>query len=89
MRVVLIISLGGSSTGEQHSEKKLKYTRETIAFNDDDLEGTTQPHDDALVVTARINGFIVNRVLIDQESGAEVMSKNIYLSLRIQLAQRG
>jgi len=89
MRVVLIISLGGSSTGEQHSQKKLKYTREPIAFDDNDLEGTTQPHDDALVVTAKINGFIVKRVLIDQESGAEVMSKNIYLSPRIQLAQRG
>ena len=26
---------------EQPSEKRLKYTRETIAFNDDDLEGMT------------------------------------------------
>ena len=42
-------------------------------FNVDDLEGTTQPHDDALVVTAQINGFIVKRVLVDQGSRAEVM----------------
>ena len=35
----------------QPSEKRLKYTRESIAFNDDDLE-MTQPHNDALVVTA-------------------------------------
>ena len=54
-----------SYTGEQPSEKKLKYTREPIAFNDDDLLGTIQPHDDALVVIARINGFTVKRVLID------------------------
>ena len=26
---------------KQPSEKRLKYTRETIAFNDDDLEGMT------------------------------------------------
>ena len=58
---------------ERPSEKKLKYTREPIAFNDDDLEGMIQPHDDALVVTTQINGFIVKRVLIDQGSGAEVM----------------
>ena len=45
--------------------KKAKCSREPIAFGDDDLEGTTQSHDDALVVTVRINGFIVKRVLID------------------------
>ena len=41
-----------SSTGEQPSKKKLKCTWEPIAFNDDDLEGTIQPYDDALVVVA-------------------------------------
>ncbi|XP_065624638.1 uncharacterized protein LOC136065417 [Quercus suber] len=33
-------------------EKKAKCTQEPIALGDDDLEGTTQPYDDALVVTA-------------------------------------
>ena len=51
----------------------MKYVWEPITFNDEDLEGTTQPHDDALVVTARINGFIVKRVLVDQGSGVEVI----------------
>ena len=31
--------------------KKAKCSRELIAFRDDDLEGTTQLHDDALMVT--------------------------------------
>ena len=31
-----------------------------------------------LVVTARINGFIVKRVLVDQESGVEVMYPNLF-----------
>ena len=31
--------------------KKAKCSRELIAFGDDDLEGTTQLHDDALMVT--------------------------------------
>ena len=64
-RGVLAVVSVESSMGEQPSEKKLKYTQEPIAFNDDDLEGTIQPHDDALVVTTRIDGFIVKRVLID------------------------
>ena len=46
-------------------QKKMKYTQEPIAFSDDELEGMIQPHDDALVVAARINGFIAKRVLID------------------------
>lgn len=45
--------------------KKLRLARGKIKFKDEDLEGTTQPHDDALVVTARINGFIAKRVLVD------------------------
>ena len=62
--MLAVVSTEGSM-GEQPSEKKLKYTREPIAFNDDDLEGTIQAHDDALVVVARINGYIVKKVLID------------------------
>ena len=63
--VLTVVSTEGS-TGDQPSKKKLKYTWEPIAFNDDDLEGMIQPHDDTLVVTTQINGFIVKRVLIDQ-----------------------
>ena len=57
----------------QSPGKKMKFVREPISFDNDDLEGTIQPHDDALVVMARINGFLVKRVMIDQGSGADVM----------------
>ena len=73
-----------SCTGEQPSKTKLKHTREPIAFNDDDLEGTIQPHNDALVVTARINGFMVKKVLIDQGSGAEVMYPDLFKGLDLK-----
>lgn len=39
-------------------EKRLRLNIEPIAFGDDDLEGTTQPYDDELVMTSRIGGFI-------------------------------
>ena len=32
-----------------------------------------QPHDDALVVTLRIKGYNVKRVLVDQGSSVEIM----------------
>ena len=43
----------------QLSEKKIEFTQEPIAFNDDDLDGMIQPHNDVLVVTTQTNGFIV------------------------------
>ena len=73
-----------SYAGEQPSEKKFKYIWEPIAFNDDDLEGTIQPHDNALVVIAQINGFIVKRVLIDRGSGAEVMYPDLFKGLGLK-----
>ena len=37
-------------SSKQPSEKKMKFAQEPITFNNDNLEGTIQPHDDALVV---------------------------------------
>ena len=62
--VLTVVSAEGNREDPQPG-KKMKPTRESIVFDDDDLEGTTQPYDDALVVTARINNFIVKRVLVD------------------------
>ncbi|XP_030958733.1 uncharacterized protein LOC115980642 [Quercus lobata] len=59
-RVLTVACTGGDS-----AEKKKKVEWLTISFGEDDLEGTVQPHDDALVVTARIGGFLVKRVMID------------------------
>ena len=81
--VLAVVSAEGSPS-ELPSEKKLKCTWEPIAFNDDDMEGTIQLHDDTLVVAARINGFIVKRVLIDQGSGVEVMYRNLFKGLGLK-----
>ena len=62
----------------------MKYVWEPITFNDEDLEGMTQPHDDALVVTVRINGFIVKRVLVDQGSGVEVIYLDLFRGLSLK-----
>ena len=80
-RGVLVVVPMEGYLDEQPSKKNLKLTREPIAFNDDDLEGTIQPHDDTLVVIARINGFIVKMVLIDQGSSAKVMYPDLFRGL--------
>ena len=75
---VLAIVLVGECSGEQPNGKKLKFTRKPIAFNNDDLEGTIQLHNDALMVITQINGFVVERVMIDQGSGTNVMYPDLY-----------
>ena len=39
-----------------------------LSFSDAKKQGTIQPHDDALVVTLRIGGYDVKRVMVDQGS---------------------
>ena len=42
--------------------------RPALSFTNEDKVGTLQPHDDALVVTLKIGGYEVKRVLVDQGS---------------------
>ena len=65
-------------------EKRMKVGRLTISFDEEDLEGTIQPHDDALVVTTLISGFLVKRVMIDQGSGADVMYPDLFEGLELK-----
>ena len=55
-----------------------------LGFSDEDKLGTIQPHDDALVVTLRIGGYDVKRVMIDQGSGAEIMYPDLYKGLNLK-----
>ncbi|XP_075649832.1 uncharacterized protein LOC142620329 [Castanea sativa] len=48
------------------------------------MEGTTQPHHDALVVTSCVRGFIVKRIMIDQGSDVDVIYPDLYRGLRLK-----
>ena len=62
----------------------MRVNRKPIAFGDEDLEGTIQPHDDVLVVTTQISGFLVKRVMVDQESRVDVMYPNLFKGLELK-----
>ncbi|XP_065627350.1 uncharacterized protein LOC136066627 [Quercus suber] len=55
-----------------------------LGFSEEDKKGTIQPHDDALVVTLRIGGYDVRRVMIDEGSAAEVMYPDLYRGLNLR-----
>ena len=55
-----------------------------LSFSDADKLGTILPHDDALVVTLRIGGYDVKRVMIDQGSAAEIMYSDLNKGLGLK-----
>ncbi|XP_030970844.1 uncharacterized protein LOC115991265 [Quercus lobata] len=55
-----------------------------LGFSDEDKVGTIQPHDDALVVTLRIGGYDVKRVMIDQGSVVDIMYPDLYRGLNLK-----
>ena len=55
-----------------------------LSFSDADKLGTIQPHNDALVVTLRIGGYDVKRVMIDQGSAVEIMYPDLYKGLGLK-----
>ncbi|XP_023886536.1 uncharacterized protein LOC111998674 [Quercus suber] len=62
-------------------EKKVKLARKTLAFDEDNLEGTIQPHDNALVVMVSVSSFLVKRVMIDQGNRADIMYPDLFKRL--------
>ncbi|XP_065635074.1 uncharacterized protein LOC136069902 [Quercus suber] len=55
-----------------------------LSFSDEDKIRTIQPHDDALVVTLRIGGYDLKRVMVDQGSAVEIMYPDLYRGLNLK-----
>ena len=55
-----------------------------LGFSDEDKIRTIKPHDDALVVTLRIGGYDVKRVLVNQDNAVEIMYPDLYKGLNLK-----
>ena len=66
------------------SKRAKKEAPLVLGFSDEDKVGTIQPHDDALVITLRIGGYDVKRVLVDQGSAVEIMYPGLYKGLNLK-----
>ena len=69
---------------DRESKKAKKGASPVLGFSDKDKIETIQPHDDALVVTLRIGGYDVKRVLVDQGNAVEVMYPDLYRGLNLK-----
>ena len=52
-------------TDDRESKRAKGMASPILGFSDEDKVETIQPHGDALVVTLRIGGYDVRRVLVD------------------------
>ena len=68
-----------------HEPKKARMEiQSALSFLDEDKVRTIQPHDDTLMVTLRIGEYDMKRVLVDQDSGAEIMYPDLYKGLNLK-----
>ena len=69
-RVMSVARLSSEDICREPKRVRLEWPL-VMGFSDEDKIGTIQPHDDALVITLRIEGYDVKRVMVDQGSEAE------------------
>ena len=82
-RVMSVAQLSADEDGSEPKRARI-LTQPTLGFSEEDKTGTIQPHDDALVVTLRIGGYDVRRVLVDQGSTIEIMYLDLYKGLDLK-----
>ena len=74
-----------SSEDTNQEPKRARVERPLVmGFSDEDKIGTIQPHDDALVITLRIGGYDVKKVMVDQGNAAEIMYPDLYRGLNLR-----
>ncbi|XP_075633838.1 uncharacterized protein LOC142606360 [Castanea sativa] len=79
-RPTRVMSVSQTLAKESNSKpKRIKgNTPPILGFSEEYKIVTVQPHDDALVVTLRIGGYDVRRVMADQGSGADIMYPDLF-----------
>ena len=82
-RVMSVAQLSADEDGLEPKRARI-LTQPTLGFSEEDKTGTIQPHDNALVVTLRIGGYDVRRVLVDKGSAVKIMYPNLYNGLNLK-----
>ncbi|XP_075507412.1 uncharacterized protein LOC142544238 [Primulina tabacum] len=87
---------GGSTDGDSNRARKSRSRREcmevegtrkneaVISFGPKDLRGANLPHNDALVIQARVANYDILRVFIDSGSSVNVIFKDAFVQMDLQ-----
>ena len=81
---VLSVAQRPAEESQSESKRAKMNFHPILSFLEKDKIGTTQPHDDALLITLRIEDYDVKRVMVDGGSGAEIMYPDLCKGLRLK-----
>ncbi|XP_075499718.1 uncharacterized protein LOC142538238 [Primulina tabacum] len=88
--------LGGSTDGDSNRARKGRSRREClevegerrneaiISFGPEDLRGVNLPHNDALVIQARVANYDILRVFVDSGRSVNVIFKDVFVQMDLQ-----
>ena len=82
-RVMSVARLSSEDTNQKSKRAKVEQPL-VMGFSEEDKIGTIQPHDDALMITLRIGGYDVKKVMVDQGSATEIMYPDLYRGLSLR-----
>ena len=82
-KVMSVARLSSEDTSREPKRARLDWQL-VMRFSNEDKIGTIQPHDDALVITLRIEGYDVKRVMVDQGGAAKIMYPDLYKGLGLR-----
>ena len=83
-RVLSVAQLLAEEPQPEPKRAKMNF-HPTLSFLEEDKIRTTQPHDDALLITLRIGDYDVKKVMVDGGSATEVMYPDLYKGLNLKL----
>ena len=83
-RIMFVARLSSGDTNQDLKRARVELPL-VMGFSNEDKIGIIQPHDDALVITLRIGGYDVKKVMVDQDSAAEIMYPDLYKGLNLKL----
>ena len=81
---VLSVTQLPAEESQSGPKKAKRNSHPVLSFSKEAKVGTTQPHDNVLLITLRIGGYDVKRVMVDGGNVAGIMYPDLYKGLKLK-----